>query len=238
MDVAPARRSQAKGPALIIFDCDGVLVDSEPIAIDVLVETVAALGVHIPTEIAYRDFLGRTLTAVSASLAADHGVTMDDTALEDMRHRLYARYQTALRPMPGMPDVLDALDIPACVASSSVYERIEISLKLTGLYDRFSPDIFSATMVAHGKPAPDLFLFAAEKMGVAPARCVVIEDSPAGVTAAKAAGMAVIAFTGGSHIGPAGLKAQLAALGPDALIDDLHNLPNCLRSLPVKSSLA
>ncbi|MBN14584.1 MAG: hydrolase [Pelagibacterium sp.] len=236
MDVAPARRSQARGPALIIFDCDGVLVDSEPIAIDVLVETVAALGVHIPAEIAYRDFLGRTFKTVSASLAGDHGVTMDDTALEDMRHRLYARYKSALKPMPGIADVLDALDIPACVASSSVSERIEISLKLTGLYDRFAPDIYSATMVARGKPAPDLFLFAAEQMGFAPAECVVIEDSPAGVAAAKAAGMAVIAFTGGSHIGPAGLKPQLAALNPDALIDDLHNLPSALRSLSRKIS--
>jgi HAD superfamily hydrolase (TIGR01509 family) len=232
MEVAPARRPEASGPALIIFDCDGVLVDSEPIAIEVLVETVAALGVHIPTDIAYRDFLGRTLKTVSASLATDHGVVMDDTALEDMRQSLYARYKSALKPMPGISGVLGTLDIPACVASSSVYERIEISLKLTGLYDRFSPNIYSATMVARGKPAPDLFLFAAEKMGVAPADCVVIEDSPAGVMAAKAAGMAVIAFIGGSHIGPAGLKPQLAALNPDALIDDLHNLPNSLRSLP------
>lgn len=238
MELAPARRSEATRPALVIFDCDGVLVDSEPIAIDVLVETVAALGVHIPTDIAYRDFLGRTLKTVSAALAADHGVTMDATALDDMRHRLYARYKSALRPMPGIATVLNALDIPACVASSSVYERIEISLKLTGLYERFAPNIYSATMVKRGKPAPDLFLFAAEKMGVAPADCVVIEDSPAGVMAAQAAGMAVIAFIGGSHIGPAGLKPQLAALGPDAMIDDLHNLPNCLRSLPVRSSRA
>lgn len=234
MGAAPARRSEALGPALVIFDCDGVLVDSEPIAIDVLVETVAALGVDIPTEIAYRDFLGRTLKTVSASLASDHGVVMDETALEDMRHRLYARYQSALRSMPGISAVLDRLDIPACVASSSVYERIEISLRLTGLYERFAPNIYSATMVARGKPAPDLFLFAAEKMGVAPADCVVIEDSPAGVAAAKAAGMAVIAFTGGSHIGPAGLKAQLTALAPDSIIDDLHNLPGALRSLPSK----
>lgn len=221
-------------PRLVIFDCDGVLVDSEPIAIDVLVETVAALGVTISTEVAYRDFLGRTLKTISASLATGHGVTMDSAALEDMRHRLYTRYESALQPMPGIASVLDTLDIPTCVASSSVYERIEISLKLTGLYNRFFPNVYSATMVRRGKPAPDLFLFAAEQMGVAPADCVVIEDSPAGVMAAQAADMAVIAFTGGSHIGPAGLNEQLAALRPDALIDDLHNLPNSLRSLPRK----
>lgn len=238
MNGAQARTSDAHGPSLVIFDCDGVLVDSEPIAIDVLVDTIASLGVTISKDVAYRDFLGRTLKAISASLATDHGVTMDATALEDMRHSLYARYKSALRPMPGIANVLDMLDIPVCVASSSVSERIEISLKLTGLYNRLAPNIYSATMVSNGKPAPDLFLLAAQRMGVAPANCVVIEDSPAGVMAAQAAGMAVIAFAGGSHIAPAGLKAQLAALEPDALIDDLHNLHVSLRSLPRKSSHA
>lgn len=230
MALAPARE-EAAGPGLVIFDCDGVLVDSEPIAIAVLVETVRALGVSISFEAAYRDFLGRTLKTVSQALAADYGVTMDAAALADMRGRLYARYREALRPMEGVAAMLDALEIPACVASSSVYERIEISLKLTGLYERFAPHIFSATMVARGKPAPDLFLYAARQMGVDPADCVVIEDSPAGVEAAKAAGMAVIAFTGGGHVGPARLEAGLAALEPDAMVGDMQSLPKSLRLL-------
>lgn len=229
MAVAPARR--AEGAGLVIFDCDGVLVDSEPIAIAVLIETVAARGVAIGTDAAYRDFLGRTLKTVSAALAADYGVRMDEAALAEMRGRLYARYEEALRPMEGVFAVLDGLDLPCCVASSSVYERIEISLKLTGLYERFAPHIFSATMVARGKPAPDLFLHAARQMGADPADCVVIEDSPAGVTAAKAAGMAVIAFTGGGHVGPARLEAELAALEPDAIVGDMQSLPDALRSL-------
>src|SRR5690606_30422292 len=123
------------------------------------------------------------------------------------------------------------LDGPACVASSSLYERIEVSLKLTGLHERFVPHIYSAAMVPRGKPAPDLFLHAAREMGVQPARCLVIEDSPAGVAAAKAAGMAVIAFTGGGHVGPARLETQLQALAPDAILDDMQMLPNLLRSL-------
>ncbi|WP_332719531.1 HAD family hydrolase [Pelagibacterium mangrovi] len=218
-------------PELVIFDCDGVLVDSEPIAIDVLIETVAARGVTIGRDAAYRDFLGRTLKTVSAALWTDYGVVMDEAALADMRHRLYARYEGALKPMPGVIDMLGRLDSPACVASSSVYERIEVSLKRTGLYERFFPHIYSAAMVPRGKPAPDLFLHAAREMGVQPGRCLVIEDSPAGVAAAKAAGMAVIAFTGGGHVGPARLEAQLQALEPDAILGDMQMLPNLLRSL-------
>lgn len=228
---------QTGGPKLVIFDCDGVLVDSEPIAIDVLIETVAARGVAIGRASAYRDFLGRTLKAVSASLKAQYGVEMDEGALADMRHALYGRYQRDLKPMPGIADVIDRLDMPICVASSSVLERIEVSLKLTGLYARFAPHIYSATMVQKGKPAPDLFLHAAEKMGVAPDQCVVIEDSPAGVQAAQAAGMAVFAFTGGGHVGPAGLVDALSALEPDLMFDDLRRLPDLLRShAPIKRS--
>lgn len=235
--IAPARRGEAAGPGLVIFDCDGVLVDSEPIAIAVLIETVAARGVRIGRDAAYRDFLGRTLKTVSAALLADYGVAMDAAALNDMRHRLYERYGAELRPIAGVVEMLDRLEIPACVASSSVYERIEVSLKLTGLHERFAPHIYSAAMVARGKPAPDLFLHAARQMGTAPANCVVIEDSPAGVAAAKAAGMTVLAFTGGGHIGPARLEAKLAALAPDALFDDMGMLPGLLARFGAPAAL-
>lgn len=224
------QRKATEGPGLVIFDCDGVLVDSEPIAIDVLIESVAARGVAIGKGAAYRDFLGRTLKTVSASLKAQYGVEMDEAALADMRHALYEHYRRDLKPMPGIADVVDRLDTPCCVASSSVLERIEVSLKLTGLYERFAPHIYSAAMVARGKPAPDLFFHAAEKMGVAPDDCVVIEDSPAGVAAAQAAGMAVFAFTGGGHVGPAGLVDALSALEPNLMFDDLRSLPDLLRS--------
>lgn len=219
----------------MIFDCDGVLVDSEPISIDVLIETVAARGVTLARDVAYRDFLGRTLKAVSGALDAEHGVKMDENALDEMRRRLYARYREALKPMAGIAEALDGLGLPRCVASSSVYERIELSLKLTGLYAAFAPHIFSAAMVERGKPAPDLFLYAAEKMGADPQDCVVIEDSPAGIKAAQAAGMAVFAFTGGGHVGPAGLIGKIAALEPDLVFGDLRLLPDLLRSFQRKN---
>lgn len=215
---------------LVIFDCDGVLVDSEPIAIDVLVQTVATLGVEIDTPAAYRDFLGRTLAAVSDTLRTRYGVEMDASAREAMRHALYARYRAGLRPMGGVEEMLDRIEGRICVASSSLLERIEISLRLTGLHRRFAPHIFSAAMVPRGKPAPDLFLYAARMMEAAPADCIVVEDSPAGVAAARAAGMTVFAFAGGGHAGPAGLREKLAALGPDLVFDDLRRLPDLLRS--------
>ncbi|MCD7058793.1 HAD family hydrolase [Pelagibacterium xiamenense] len=222
------------GPAiaLVIFDCDGVLVDSEPLAVRVLCDTLAAHhGITVPLDAAYRDFLGRSLGAICATLQTDYGLDIAPDELAEMRHALYARYRQSLKPIPNVVSALERLQTRICVASSSQLERIRLSLELTGLYDRFAPDIFSAGMVEKGKPAPDLFLYAARQMGVAPGRCLVIEDSPAGIVAAKAAGMAVFAFTGGSHVGPAGLAPRVAELAPDAIFDDMQTLPDLLSSL-------
>lgn len=216
---------------LIIFDCDGVLVDSEPLAMRVLVAAIAAQGIIVTPEAAYRDFLGRSLASISTSLIDSHGAPLGPAALASMRGDLYALYRQELRPSPGLPAILDQLKIPFCVASSSELERIRLSLELTGLLPWFEPNIFSASMVENGKPAPDLFLHAARQMGVAPANCLVIEDSPAGIMAARNAGMAVFGYTGGSHVAPAGLRAAIAALNPDAVFDDMHALPDRLSSL-------
>ena len=216
---------------LIIFDCDGVLVDSEPLAMRVLVAAIAAQGITVTTEAAYRDFLGRSLASISTSLLDSHGAPLGPAALASMRGDLYALYHQELRPSPGLPEMLGQLKIPFCVASSSELERIRLSLELTGLLPWFEPNIFSASMVENGKPAPDLFLHAARQMGVAPANCLVIEDSPAGIMAARNAGMAVFGYTGGSHVAPAGLHAAIAALSPDAIFDDMHALPDRLSSL-------
>ena len=210
---------------LIIFDCDGVLVDSEPLAMRVLLEAIAAEGVSIDADIGFRSFLGRSLTTIIAGLNRDYGLHLDEAALERMRMRLYALYEQELRPMAGLIDALEAIELPVCVASSSQMERIRVSLTLTGLIDRFEPAIFSAAMVAHGKPAPDLFLHAARSMGVLPEDCLVIEDSPAGIMAAQRAGMRVFAFAGGGHIEPAGLRGQIDALKPDLVFDDMNDLP-------------
>ena len=211
--------------SLIIFDCDGVLVDSEPLAMRVLLETIAAEGVEIDPDIAFRDFLGRSLTTIIANLNAAYGLHLTDDALARMRANLYAAFTRDLKPMAGLIDALAEIKVPVCVASSSQMERIRVSLSVTGLIDRFEPAIFSASMVERGKPAPDLFLHAASTMGVDPSECLVIEDSPAGIIAAKAAGMRVFAFLGGGHIGPSGLRAEIEGLNPTLAFDDMHDLP-------------
>jgi HAD superfamily hydrolase (TIGR01509 family) len=216
---------------LIIFDCDGVLVDSEPLAIQVLVKAIADQGITISLEDAYRDFLGRSLTSISASLHDNHGAPLGASALQSMRTDLYARYHLDLQANPGLPGVLDRLNVPFCVASSSMPERIHLSLDLTGLLHHFAGHIYSASMVENGKPAPDLFLYAANQMQIAPENCLVIEDSPAGITAAQRAGMRVLGYLGGSHAVPGGLRPAITALGPDAIFDDMHTLPDLVRSL-------
>ena len=215
----------ARPPGLVIFDCDGVLVDSEPIAMRLLVETIAGAGLALDPEAAHELLLGKSLASMRAILARDFGVVLSDAALDAMRGRLYAAFRAELRPIPGIVAALDALPCAFCVASSSQPERIEVSLTATGLWPRFEGRVFSATMVARGKPAPDLFLFAAETLGYPPSACLVVEDSPAGITAAKAAGMRVIAFTGGSHATSDAHRARIAALGPDAVLADMRGLP-------------
>jgi len=218
-------------PDLIIFDCDGVLVDSEPLAMRVLIAAIAAQGIDIDPAIAFRDYLGRSLFSISASLRDSHGMPLGPPALQSMRNDLYALYRQELRPTPGIAETLAALTVPFCVASSSQLERIELSLELTSLRPHFGRNIFSASMVENGKPAPDLFLHAARQMGVAHERCLVIEDSPAGIQAARAAGMAVFGYIGGSHIVPSGLRPVIEALQPDAVFDDMHALPDLVGSL-------
>jgi HAD superfamily hydrolase (TIGR01509 family) len=210
---------------LIIFDCDGVLVDSEPLAMRVLLETIAAEGVTIDPETAFREFLGRSLATISANLNAAHGLHLSESALERMRANLFALYRRELKPMAGLVEALAEIRVPACVASSSQMERIRISLALTGLLDRFEPAIFSASTVANGKPAPDIFLYAAASMRMPPAHCLVIEDSPAGILAAQRAGMRVFAFAGGGHIAPSGLRAEIEDLRPTVIFDDMQSLP-------------
>lgn len=209
---------------LVIFDCDGVLVDSEPIAMRLLLETLAGAGLAMEAEAANARFLGRSLASMRAILAEDHGLTLSDAALEEMRGRLYAAFRAELRPVPGVAEVLGGLAGAFCVASSSQPERIELSLRVTGLWPFFEGRMFSATQVARGKPAPDLFLYASGCMGYAPETCLVVEDSPAGIAAAQAAGMRVAAFTGGSHAATEAHRAAIAALGPDAVIDDMRQL--------------
>jgi HAD superfamily hydrolase (TIGR01509 family) len=215
-------------PGLIIFDCDGVLVDSEPLAMRILLAGIAERGVTVGEALAYERLLGRSLASVVETVQRDFGVVLEADALAKMRERLYELFRRELRAIDGIAGTLAKLTIPVCVASSSQMERIRLSLELTGLTPYFGDRVFSATMVAQGKPAPDLFLLAASRMHIAPDRCIVIEDSPAGIEAARAAGMRIFAFTGGSHARSASHRSRLEALSPDLVFDDMACLPELI----------
>ncbi|MBP1846874.1 HAD superfamily hydrolase (TIGR01509 family) [Rhizobium petrolearium] len=209
---------------LVIFDCDGVLVDSETVSIRVLLDGLRSKGLEMDEVDAYRHFLGRSLGTVTRTIREEFGIDADEVFLEDMRHELYARFRAELKPMRGIAEMLDALSFRRCVASSSQPERIRLSLSITGLIGRLEPNIFSAAMVARGKPAPDLFLHAASQMGADPQNCIVIEDSPAGIEAGHRAGMAVFAFVGGSHAGTPGYRERIDALSPEVVFDAMPDL--------------
>ncbi|WP_344839933.1 HAD family phosphatase [Kribbella ginsengisoli] len=184
------------GPGLVIFDNDGVLVDSERLANGILAELLTEAGLPYTFEEAVRDFMGGSMASMRTMAEAKLGSPLP-ADLEDRYHeRLFAGF-ARLEPIPGVREVLDQLDaegIRYCLASSGTHRRIHTALTAVGFWDRFEGRIFSSEDVAHGKPAPDLFLHAAATMGVAPAGCVVVEDSPLGVAAANAAGMRVFGF--------------------------------------------
>lgn len=208
---------------LIIFDCDGVLIDSELIACGVSATCLTEIGIPITAEEIAERYTGISSTTMFADLAARSGTSLPAGFAEEVRLHLMKCFASELVAMPGVHSVLSAINCPVCVASSSAPERLRYSLSLVGLLSRFEPHIFSATQVARGKPAPDLFLFAAAEMGVAPRNCSVIEDSVAGVRAAAAAGMRVIGFTGGSHCSP-GHSELLRCAGAANIIHDLEAL--------------
>ena len=215
-------------PALVIFDCDGVLVDSEPISISVLIDMIADAGGRIDEDEAYDRFLGKSLASICDILRDDYGLRMRSIQLEAMREKLYARFAQELQPIRGIKAAVRAIDCEKCVASSSQVERVRLSLTVTGLIDDLEGHIFSSSMVQHGKPAPDLFLYAAESMHARPGDCLVIEDSLAGISAAKAAGMRVFGFTGGSHASRPSHLAAMRALEPDLIFDDMKALPGLI----------
>ena len=207
---------------LLIFDCDGVLVDSEPLSCQIDADVLTGLGIpYTAAEIA-RDFVGVSLKDMIARIAAERGPLPEDLG-ERINRALFARFETDLRPVEGVREALLALPHRRCVASSSVPERIALSLRVTGLDDLFD-DIFSSVQVARGKPAPDLFLHAAARMGADSADCLVIEDSVAGVRAARAAGMRVIGFPGGGHCGP-GHGDRLRDAGAGIVVARMAELP-------------
>ncbi len=192
---------------LIIYDCDGVLIDSEVLSASVLIEEAARHGVLLTRGYVRDHFLGRSFPTVAQIIRDRFAVALPADFEAVYRARLLDRFATDLRPTPGIEALLARPSALRCVATSSSPPRVARSLAITGL-DRHFGHVFTASQVAHGKPAPDLCLFAAAQMGVAPADCLVIEDSRPGVAAAQAAGMEVLLFTGGSHMGGVGFDTD------------------------------
>ncbi|GAB7103512.1 HAD family hydrolase [Streptomyces phaeofaciens JCM 4814] len=184
---------------LVIFDNDGVLVDSEPISNRLLAAYLTELGHPTSYEDSIRDYMGSAMHRIHDLVLERTGERLPDDFDDVFHRRVFEAFERELRPVAGAVDVLEKLaadEVPYCVASSGSHERIRVGHRTTGLDRWFEGErIFSAQDVGKGKPAPDLFLYAAERMGVAPERCVVVEDSPLGVRAAVAAGMDVYGFT-------------------------------------------
>lgn len=216
---------------LLIFDCDGVLVDSELISLGLLIEHCQEYGLHLDIAMACECFLGKPVSDAAREANRIHGTSVPDVDLAGFQQKILEQFKTKLLPVPGISKALSNLDRPMCVASSSNKERIETSLKVTGLASYFGDRIFSTDMVARGKPHPDVFLHAAKEMGFDSASSLVIEDSPAGLKAAQAAKMKTIAYAGGNHAVHADLKTTLKGFSPDILIDDMAELPAAIAKL-------
>jgi HAD superfamily hydrolase (TIGR01509 family) len=209
---------------LIIFDCDGVLVDSEPISVRVDAAVLAEVGLHLSEQEIIDRYVGRSPSVMRDAIEAHLGHPLPDDWAAHSRPRYAEAFERELEPIDGIVDALDAISAATCVASSSEPDELVFKLTLTGLYDRFAGRIFSAVEVPNGKPAPDLFLHAAQQMGIDPGACAVVEDSQYGVQAARAAGMAAFGYTG--SVTPARMLE-----GPGTTVfDDMRQLPRLLQS--------
>jgi HAD superfamily hydrolase (TIGR01509 family) len=191
---------------LVIFDCDGVLVDSERLANQVLAGLLTEIGLPTTTEESIATYMGLSTASWTVLAAEGLGRPLPDDFLDRYHAGVFAAFDRELEAIPGVADVVRRLRWPSCVASSGEHERMRRTLGRTGLHDHFEGRIYSATEVERGKPHPDLFLHAADRMGVAPDRCVVVEDSPFGVKGAVAAGMTALGYA--AMTPPAVLEAE------------------------------
>ena len=213
--------------ALVIFDCDGVLIDSEVIFGRALGECLIAGGFQISIAEAMMLGIGKNRLTLTAEVESRFGRSLPERFFETMRARVDIAFERELRAIPGIEGLLAALQVPRCVASNSHIDRVRQALSVTRLLPLFEPHVFSASQVAHGKPAPDLFLFAARQFGARPGDCLVVEDSTTGVEAATAAGMPVVGFCGGSHC-PDDHADRLATAGCSRVFADMAELTSFL----------
>jgi len=206
--------------ALVIFDGDGVLYDTEPVVCRVQADVITALG-HPITQADARTHIGKTGAEFYAAMAERFGMTIPD----DINERFVKRYteilSEGLEPIPGVRELIARLTVPYCLATNSTKLRLGVTLKASGLADVFKDRAFCLDDVARGKPAPDLFLLAAKTMGAAPSDCLVIDDNIAGITAARTAGMRAIGFVGASHNAP-GQADMLIAAGAERVCTTMH----------------
>jgi HAD superfamily hydrolase (TIGR01509 family) len=207
---------------LVIFDCDGVLVDSERIGVRVEAQYLAELGWPLTEAEIVERFLGRTDAYMHEAIQARLGGRLPAGWKEQFERRYREAFAADLAPVDGVVEALDRITVPTCVASAGSHDKLRFTLRHTGLYERFAGRIFSGHEVANGKPAPDLFLHAAARMGAEPARCAVVEDSRFGVEAARAAGMRAFGYAGG--LTP---PERLAGHGTQ-VFTDMRELPGLL----------
>jgi HAD superfamily hydrolase (TIGR01509 family) len=207
---------------LVIFDCDGVLVDSEVITNQVFADMLNELGLSVTLEDMFQLFVGHTMSYCYAKVREMLGHELPENFIEELRSRASSALQAGVQPVDGIHEVLRIITLPTCVASGGDHHKMRTTLGATGLLEQFEGRLYSVTQVAAGKPAPDVFLYAAKEMGVPPGRTAVVEDTPIGVTAGKAAGMTVFAYA--AHTPAAGLREA----GADVVFASMHELPALL----------
>lgn len=200
---------------LVIFDCDGVLIDSEIISAKMLRDSAAEYGADVTIEYILKNYVGRSYPKVLADLQEQFEIKLPDTFEAEYRQRLLEEFDLHLKPIPHVQEVIEALNVPFALATSSSPIRLKFSLEKVGFDQIFAGKTYTASEVINGKPAPDLFLHVAKKSGVLPENCLVIEDSETGVKAALAAGMQTVRFTGGLH-----LKGVVEAAGAEITLND------------------
>lgn len=207
----------------VVFDCDGVLVDSEPISCRILAEMLTSIGLPHTLEETVDRFVGRSMATCLQMIEQQLGRAVPQDFTTEFQRRTFVAFEQHLRPVAGVEEVLTVLPWPVCVASSGDPAKLRTTLMKTGLYSRFEGRIFSATEVARGKPHPDLFLYAAERMGAEPACCAVVEDSVLGVEAGRTAGMRVFGYS-------ATVGAQKLSAAGAVVFHDMKMLPELLEA--------
>ena len=214
----------------VIFDCDGVLVDSELLGNEVLSEVLRSHGLEMTPRECLETFMGSSMPMLVEKASRLAGKDLRRVCETEFLDRIAEAFETRLRAVEGIPGLVRSLGVPKAVASSSPVPRLQLSLRVTGMLSEFNGHVYSADHVARPKPAPDVFLLAAQKLAVAPDACVVVEDGVSGCRAAQAAGMMCVAFLGGGHVTPAH-EAALRATGVQTFARDASELGVLLETI-------